>query len=829
MSILNSSIVPASAGGDEIDNSLRFNRDDSAYLSRTPSSAGNRKTWTWSGWVKRGTTSSEVALFSVLDGASEDAICFRSDGKFNIQTNTGSNTLLRSNALYRDPSAWYHLVAVMDTTQATASDRAKMYVNGVQITDLQLNTYPAQNSESAINTTNAHKHGADLYGTYFDGYLAEVNFIDGQALDPSSFGEVDEDYGHWKPKKASDLTYGNNGFYLDFADSAAFGNDVSGNNNDFTNNNLAATDQMLDTPTNNFCTLNPLHKMANSYSSGTVSEGNLKVHQASPDAENQCTFAVSTGKWYWETYTAVSGNSCTITLFDLIDHTGGSGAANRSYINVGGGTPTVYVAGTESFGGTSTPSHSATDVLSVALDLDNGAVYSAINGVWSNSGDPTSGSSKTGATVTSSVHTGLASATGEWTPGYTDGSGGDYGNIFNFGQDSSFAGNKTAQGNSDGNGYGDFYYTPPTGFNALCTQNLPDPDVIPSEHFNTVTYSGDDVTAASGGQAISDVGFQPDMTWIKSRNSTHYHSIHDAVRGVGTGTNETLYTNSTEAEPTAGEIHIKSFDADGVTVAKGDSGSTNGSGYNYVAWNWKANGSGSSNTDGTINTTSTSANVDAGFSISTYTGNGTTGATVGHGLSSAPEMVIVKHRNSSSYSDWTIYHASNTDEPETEFIQLNTTDGTSDDNERWNDTAPTADVFSVGDRGEVNGNTETYVAYCFHSVEGYSKVGSYTGNGSTDGTFVYTGFRPAFIMTKCSSSTGVWMIHDTARNPSNLATQHLRPNNSTAEDPGANEAFDLNSNGFKARGVAVNNSNGSGQTYIYLAFAEHPFKYSNAR
>ena len=300
MSILQQGIVPASAGGYEIEQSLRFNDDDSAYLSWTPSSAGNRKTWTWSGWIKGSATGTDQTVFTAEDG-SDTASCMivrKGDGNFQLWQN-GNQPYFRTSALYRDPSAWYHLVVAIDTTQATESNRVKIYVNGEQVTDFTSATYPSQNQEPYINSATRHDIGNKNYlgsdQQYLDGYLAEVNFIDGQALDPSNFGETG-DYGEWKPIKYTG-TYGTNGFYLDFENSGSLGADVSGNGNNWTPTNLAATDQMLDSPTNNFATLNPLYWNPTRSNTPTYSEGNLKAGY-NTDCMTEATIGAPSGKWY---------------------------------------------------------------------------------------------------------------------------------------------------------------------------------------------------------------------------------------------------------------------------------------------------------------------------------------------------------------------------------------------------------------------------------------------------------------------------------------------------------------------------------------------------
>ena len=339
----------------------------------------------------------------------------------------------------------------------------------------------------------------------------------------------------------------------------------------------------------------------------------------------------------------------------------------------------------------------------------------------------------------------------------------------------------------------------------------------PDDYFNTKLYTGD----GNSTQAVTGVGFQPDWIWIKNRTDAHWHNLNDSVRGAGAG--QVLRSNRTAPEGgTSG--HVSSFDSDGFTVATGtsDAEEVNTSSDNYVSWNWLANGTGSSNTDGSI-TSTVSANTTAGFSIVSYTGTGSN-ATVGHGLGSTPAFMMVKNRDASQ--GWCIYHHKNTSAPETDFLSINSSDATVDAADRWNDTAPTSSVFSVANHADTNGSSATYIGYFFNEVKGYSKFGSYTGNGSTDGPFIYTGFKPAFFMAKRTDSTGNWHMHDNKRDVDNGVTFELRANTADAEvdvfSVAGEHRADFLSNGIKTRttGAAVN---ASGGTYIYMAFAENPF------
>jgi len=779
MTVLRSEGAGESGGdfyGYKIGQSLRFNDNDSAYLHRTVGTTGNRKTWTFSCWLKGASFAGSNVIWATSQ--QYDTLRYTSTGKFMLLLgNTSAN--LQTTALFRDPSAWYNLVLAVDTTQSTSTDRVKFYVNGSQITSFSTSTYPSQNYDTGYNHTsytNAIGRRQSTSSLYWDSYLAEVNFIDGTALTADSFGETKD--GIWIPKSSSGLTFGTNGFYLPFDDSSAIGDDESSNTNDFTVVNLAASDVVLDSPTNNWCTLNPIDDH-----DGTpvFSEGNLRV-SIEDNAEAFGTFGVSSGKWYWEirhVSSASNNNKIGLGIADA-DNPNNNGEHNYGHQS------TTYAAG---------------DILAVAVDVDNTTFtfYKNNTAIETN----TDWSSKGFTTIVPFVTS--ANSAGEEVC------------IFNFGQDSSFAGAVTAQGNSDDNGVGDFYYSPPSGYLALCADNLPDITIGPGQssqaedNFNTVLYTGDGST-----QGITGVGFSPDWVWIKERSSTSGHSLFDVIRGAG----EYLSSHSTSEEDTS-STQLTSFDADGFTT--GASGATNQSSQTYVAWNWLA-GTAFSNDAGANGATIASTgqvNTTAGFSITSYTGNTTAGATVAHGLSSAPEAIILKARDNAR--DWRVYHSSL---GATKTLDLNTTGAVQGPNAAyWNNTAPTSSVFSVGNVTTVNG-AEAYIAYCFHSVDGYSKFGSYTGNGSSNGTFVYTGFRPAWVMVKKSSATGNWLLHDTVRDPFNPIENRIYPNLSDAELDAV--AFDSVSNGFKIRNVSAG-LNTNGATYVYLAFAESPFKFANAR
>jgi hypothetical protein len=450
-------------GGYEIDNSLRFNDDSTDYLSKTFGSAGNQKTMTFSLWTKRSFIGSGFkAIFGCGTADGDEWVWSFRDDKLDLrwEMTNGTQGDLQTTQLFRDASAWYHIVFAIDTTQATASNRFKWYVNGTQVTSFATAEYPAQNLDNKINGTVAQDIGRfpRIDGTY-DGYMSEFNFIDGQALDPTSFGEFDEDSGIWKPI-AYEGTYGTNGYFLEFKDSSALGDDTSGNTNDWTVNNLTSIDQTTDTPTNNFATLNPLDfgVIAPAFSNGNlqyVSSGS----GVGANSANRATFGVSAGKWYWE----LKRNDNDAGYFgatnsDIATWFNSNGALT-------GGFYGVTASGDKFVNGSITSSvfsaMSSGDIGMFAYDLDNNYFYFGVNGTWVTSGDPTSGASGTGSLGT------LASGT--YQPSLCNGN-------YDISTDMSLNfGNPPftiSSGNSDANGYGNFEYEVPPGYYALCTNNL---------------------------------------------------------------------------------------------------------------------------------------------------------------------------------------------------------------------------------------------------------------------------------------------------------------------------------------------------------------------
>ena len=459
----------AVATGFSVDNSCRFNDDDGAYLSITPG-AGNQKTATWSVWCKYSTQGHHIW------GAYDDAthflfFNFNSSGTFEFRSKDGGYVLeMETDAEFRDPAAWYHVCIALDTTESVEADRAKIWMNGVQITSFSLSSYPSLNADIEFNTSSHPTRIADGTGaperTAYEGYMAEFVFIDGTAYEASDFGEFDEDSPTiWKPKDVSGLTFGTNGYYLDFEDSADLGNDVSGEGNNFASTNLAAIDQTTDTPTNNFATMNPLD---NYWQGATFAEGNLAVTYGGAGKYSgvPATIGLTAGKWYWEVDLTVMPYQSI--LFGIasrqVDSAAGSSilatpATEWAYYGDDGKmrNNNAYTTYGDSF--------TTADILSCALDLDNLKLYFAKNGTWQNSGVPTSGATGTGALSITAV---ASTPLGAYFPAGAFYSSGAATNSWNFGNPVV----AISSGNADGNGYGNFEYAVPSGYLAICTKNL---------------------------------------------------------------------------------------------------------------------------------------------------------------------------------------------------------------------------------------------------------------------------------------------------------------------------------------------------------------------
>ncbi len=863
-----------------IANSVIFNSADSAKLERTPSSNGSGTTFTISFWYKPTKIATSYSLFDNAPGGSAAnifSIIVNSDNTILIHgfDSGGSFSLnLATNRTFEDTSKFYHFLVAVDTTQGTSTNRVKFYVDGDQITSLSSTTYPAQDATYGTNQTSV-KQAVGYYphdgSRYADAYFAEFNLIDGQALLPASFGITDTSTGRWIPKTVepfpttttsiavtvvssggnkyaldgvtqgtvtliegatyrfdqsdssnsghplrfsttsngthgggSEYTtgvttvgtpgssgaytqitvavgaptlyyycsshsgmggtantqdqYGTNGFRLTFAQSNDLGDDTSGKGNDLTETNLTTSDQTTDSPTQNFTTLNTLRKGPNI----TLSEGNLKSTYSGGSQSYGIASqkGVNSGKFYAECTVNTRGSQLMfVCVWSEDQYLSVVGNDNPVFKNGGVGyrDDTGNVDREDAINQTYGATYTSGDVIGIALDANTGTVWFSKNGTWQNSA---TASEIAAGTTTNSAVTGLNGSnynkpSGNFILGTVSHSG--HVSTWNFGQKS-------------------FSYTPPTGFSALQQDNFSETD-----------------------KGVS--GF----VWAKSRDNTESHTMYDSSRGRQLQ----LSSNNTTAQNTQTD-GLQKFLKGGYQCE--DHERINQSGISYVGWNWVANtGTTASNTDGATSST-VQANTTAGFSIVEYTGTG--GATsVGHGLSAAPEWMLFKDKGNST--NWRVYHTSMGGI--TKYMLLNSSAAVATAS-MWG--SPTASAFIVGGTGyEVNESGNNYIAYCWHGVDGFSKFGGYTGNGNANGPYVFTGFKPAYFMSKRIDSTSDWIIWDNARSKFNPCTERLIASSNGAE---GSASIDLLSNGIKIRNSDVSR-NASGGTYIYMAFAEHPF------
>ena len=815
----------SAAGGDfEIERSLRFNAADSPGLSRTPSSTGNTRTFTVSAWVKRTSFGSGHTIFSAGSNSSNLFAVYFPSEQFSVTEIDGGSQHLEKNstALFRDPTAWYHIVAAIDTTQSTAEDRVIAYINGVRITDYAANTIFSQNTDTIVNSTNSHYVGRMSTGNYFDGYIAEFNFIDGQQLTPSSFAETDSLTGQYNPIKYTG-SYGTNGFYLNFSDNSGtsattLGKDSSGNGHNFTPNNFSVSagtgnDSSIDTPTNNFPTWNPLNSSKQNGGATAYSEGNLKLNTTAVSGQGTqypfgfISFGATSGKWYAEFKGDTSNHAVGIANLGQID----SDVTSNPY-GAFANTSFIYTNSGEIRTNNNNLSNQATygsgDIIGVAMDLDNMKLYFHKNGTYINSGNPSTGSNGYDIGALPS------NKSGEYT--FSCGSNGvsSVGVFANLGQI------KTASTSyADSGGIGSFDYEVPTGFKTLCTANLPDPTIIQgNKYFDIATWAGND-----GAQTISSLEFQPDLVWIKATDRAENHFWTDSVRGAG----KSLASNVSSAE-TDNSSKFTGFTSSGFTMNSTDN-EINGGGVNYVAWNWAA-GTAFSNSVGSNSATissSGSVNTTAGFSIVSYVGNATRDQLVYHGLNAAPKWFLVKRRDG---DNWIMYHGQTQEtNPQQYYYEFQNQDAVKGSNTAfmWDDIVPNSNNFGIYSDGAVNNNGSNIIAWVWSEVEGFSKFGHLIGNGNSDGTYVHCGFTPRFIIVKNNNQGFNTVIQDTHRSPGNVAAKKLCPD-STAAEASANDSFDILSHGFKMR-TSDAGTNANGSRYVFMAFATNPLKYARAR
>jgi hypothetical protein len=762
--------IGGGSSGYTVKNSLRFRAANSAYLQRTPAGAGNRKTWTWSAWVKRGTLGGAVAqtLFVGDRAGASDAtytdIVFSNSDQIAVR---GTVTNWRiTTAVFRDPSAWYHIVVAFDTTQATAGDRVKVYVNGTQITAFGTSNNPALNADLGINQAALHSLGRDVSGgpTFFDGHMAHVYLIDGQALTPASFGKSDAVTGEWVPIGYSG-SYGTNGFRLSFEDATStttIGYDSSGAANHMTTSGISVTagttfDQSLDTPTNTHAVMNPLDL---SGTAATFQWANTQVTRSGASlAQAYCSIQMSSGKWYCE----MTAGADVLNLSPGIIAGTANAGANR-YLGQDSFTYGYDTSGQKTNNNIYSAygsSWTSGDVIGIILDADSGKLYFSKNGTVQNSGDPVAG--------TGFAYSGL---TGPYRFAVHVENGGIC--DLNFGQRA-------------------FAYTPPSGFSALNTKNLPTPSIKRSRQY----FDARQRTGTGAAASVADLEFAPDLVWIKSRSAATTHNLFDTSRGA----TRSIQTTGPNAEYVNADT-LTAFNSNGYSLgADATPRGVNVSAATYFDWALK---SGSA----------------PGFNITLYTGDGTGARTVNHGLGVTPQLMLVRGRDARV---WAGYHKNLTSAAY--YVDLGTVAAEAVDTTMFDSTAPGASSFRVGSYN--NANLVNYLAYLFTEVPGFSRIGVYTGNASTDGPFVWCGFKPRFVMVKARDAATGWFI----ANPSNSANEVIQRVFADLAGAEASNTYglDLLAGGFKVRAPTGYSLNNSGNSYLFIAFADIPFKYARAR
>lgn len=728
------------------------------YLSWLPTTAGDRKTWTLSMWVARaGITGYEQLLSAGVNAQ----LYFDTTAQTLRWTHNGSYNL-NSSQVFRDPTTPLHLVLVWDSTATTH----KVYINGMLVSDFTTETYPTLDLDGTVNSIITHNLGRYTSGVqYFSGILAEVRFIDGQALTPDDFGALDLVTGNWIAKKYTG-TYGSNGFYLDFSNATNLGEDQSGNGNDWTVNGTVT--QVTSTPTNVYATLNPLIP-----SGGTLANGNTRLTTINGEFNTKTVTLVATSGKYKIEGVQVSYSAGNCAMFSLVNNAEFeqaplgdplAGGGYGYYANDGN----LYTASSV-VAQTGGASFTNGDVIDITVDFDTleSKWYKNNTLQYTQALDP---------------ETTYALAVG------------DYSAARSCVIDVDFT-------------EGTYQYA---GFETLCTDNLPTVNDWVGNHFKSALYTGTGVD----GHSIGGLGFQPDFVWIKDRTTAYDHHLYDSARGAG---RTSLNTNNTLTEGNY-DCRLASFDSDGFTVGDGGANEAyiNKSGDSFVAWCAKLpNTKDSGWPGGTITPTKEIYNDSAMFKMSvvTYTGNGVAGATIPHSLGVKPGVVIVKRLDATG--GWPVYHSSL---GATQALWLDLTNAPSTSNTYWNDTEPTGEQICLGSDARVNASGGTYVAYVF-APSGGIKIGDYTGNGSADGPLINEMISPAFELHKKTSAVDEWIIQDSARSPYNpTGGKCLKPNSDAAE-AASGDGYDWLANGWKIRTTA-SNANSSGGTYVYLMIGQ---------
>ena len=787
---------------------VRLNNGDDSYFKRTTGS-GNRKTWSFSCWVKRvGLGGYDYIFAQGPDGATSGnwfLAGWQTDNTFWIgqQTGGGYNLQYQTNKRFRDPSAWFHMLIAVDTTQSTGGNRLKLYINGTQETSFSTATEPSEDADTWVGATSTCPVmyiGRQPDGHGLDGYISNVQFVDGAQLTPSDVTKTDSTTGQLVPKTYTG-SYGTNGFNLEFADTSGvtattIGKDSSSNTNNYTPVNLSVTagtanDALLDSPSNgdsaddtgvggqvtgNYATFSPL------LNGGTLSQGALHASSGTQKRISSA-FKMSSGKWYFE-FTLTSG---TIQQFGI----GSTATANITSSPPGDSPHNSYIILTNgsayhqgSTFATSLPSIGDGDVVGVAFDADSRKTWWSKNGSWMGSGSPNPATGADPLVTVSASYAPYAPAVG--------------------------AGGADAVNCAFNAGQRPFADTAPSGFKALCTANLPDPAIAKSEeHFDATIYTGN----GSSSRSLSPFAFQPDLLWIRARDAVQGHMFTDALRGA----TKVIFSHLNWAESTEGQS-VTAFESDGWSMGNWANNNTNNE--PYVAWAWKAATTASGTWGANSKAYSRRTNSSAGFSIIKFVADGSTGipgtGAIPHGLGGKPDLVISKRLDSTG--DW--------------WTGFDSLDG-SFDVLKLNDTAAKSDEsYTIYDADEISnwgcpdGSDQLY--YAFKNIPGYSEVGTYTGNNSSDGKQIILDFKPRFLIIKRTDGVGKWAVNDTARdfNSEWGNDTSLYANSNVVETTSSSLNVDFLSNGFKLRS---NNAsyNGTG-TYLYIAFADRPFKYSRA-
>ena len=781
------------------------------YLNRTPSSAGTTTRWIVSCWVqpnKVDNLADSQTIFSAGTALGNITwLGFSSLNQLDFYVyQSGVTARKTSSAKYRDVG-WYHICVSFDSGSGIpANDRIKLFVNGIEVTDLSANTDTPSGETTAFNDNVLHEIGRYSYNStrYIPAYLAQFTMLENKSfqngdlsisdlLDSFTFGTNGAQY---VPKADADIAAlataaGGNSFCLDFADSGDLGNDISSNANDFTPNSMSSANQSGNTPSHVSTIFNVINAGSTSYA--ILSEGNRKASWVSSGGHSFTTTLSFDGSdssgFYIEIETPTTngidypavGVWSTLYLDNNTLAAKNSSGSPSLTLGFNDGSWRLNPNGTKRYHNNVSSTVTGTALSSggrFAICVKNNKLYiGTISGTtltWSNSGDPDA-------------------ETGElYTLDASD-------NKYQIGGIVYSTGNLLLHTNSD-----EWVASSiPSDVKSITSDNLAAPDYQGIDYFNATLYTGNGTAIGSGGKAVTGVGFQPDFTWIKNRDAADSHILTDVVRGV----TKYISSDSFNAEVTNVES-LSTFDTDGFTVGNLDAVNTNTE--DYVSWNWLAGGTGSSNTDGSITSTVTVAGAGH-FSIGTYTGTGAN-ATIGHGLGGAPEMIIVK--NTGTAENWPVYHNGIASDAETDVLFLNNTLAASDSPVYWNDTAPTSSVFTVGTDNAVNASSGTLSFFAFRSVPGVCKVGSYTGNGNADGPFVSLNFNPKLFLLKRTDVANDWLL-GYLPNGSNSGEYLFANSNVT----GGTLSLDMLSTSIKIR-TSGTTYNASGGNYVFLAMAD---------